>query len=146
MHSVSYGAGGKIFLSEYAVPVCELSAKLGARGVSILFASGDHGVGAGDCKDDQGRVQFISTFPASCMCDVISLPTGGTHSQAQVADHIFAGPWVTSVGGTTRALPEVGVRISGGGFASYPSHLLSPCYLEAKLTNTVVLQTQTLDD
>ena len=80
---VSYGAGEKIFLSEYAVPVCELFAKLGARGVSILFASGDHGVGAGDCKDDQGRVQFISTFPASCICDVISLPTGGTHSQAQ---------------------------------------------------------------
>ena len=71
--SVSYGAGEKIFPLEYAVPVCDLFKKLGARGVSILFASGDHGVGPGDCKDEQGRVQFIPFFPASCTCDVISL-------------------------------------------------------------------------
>jgi tripeptidyl-peptidase-1 len=33
--------------------------------------------------------------------------------------HGFAGPWVTSVGGTTGARPEIAASISGGGFSSY---------------------------
>ena len=117
--SISYGGNETIFPREYAVPICDLYAKLGARGVSILSASGDYGVGGpGDCKDENDRVQFIPTFPASCMSDVISSPTSCTHSQAQVTDHIFAGPYITSVGGTTGILPEVGVDISGGGFSN----------------------------
>ncbi|KAH9172029.1 subtilisin-like protein [Lactarius sanguifluus] len=81
---------------EYATAVCNLFAHLGARGVSVLYASGDDGVGKGDCKinDGSGRVQFIPTFPASC-------------------------PWVTSVGGTTSKLPEVAASLSGGGFSNY---------------------------
>jgi tripeptidyl-peptidase-1 len=48
----------------------------GARGVSLLFASGDFGVGAGDAgsdptnrtcftNDGQNKTTFIPTFPAS---------------------------------------------------------------------------------
>ena len=48
---------------------------LGARGTSVLFSSGDVGVGDGDpdpttqtCVTNNGenRTRFIPTFPASC--------------------------------------------------------------------------------
>ena len=48
---------------------------LGARGVTLLFGSGDNGVGDGDadpatqiCQTNDGRNQtkFIPLFPASC--------------------------------------------------------------------------------
>ncbi|KAF8270541.1 peptidase S8/S53 domain-containing protein [Lactarius quietus] len=77
---------------DYAIVVCDLFAQLGARGVSVLFSSGDYGVGPGDCVAD-GDVRFIPTFPASC-------------------------PYVTSVGGTWDN-PEEAPELSGGGFSDY---------------------------
>ncbi|KAF8257948.1 peptidase S8/S53 domain-containing protein [Lactarius quietus] len=72
--------------------------RLGARGASVLFASGDSGVaGMGDdCRvnDGSGRVQFQPMFPASC-------------------------PFVTSVGGTFDYNPEVAAAFSSGGFSNY---------------------------
>src|SRR6266702_2708584 len=68
--SFSYGEDEKNYPPEYLKSVCDLFAQLGARGVSVLFATGDHGVGKGDCKDGSGKVQFIPTFPSSCMCGV----------------------------------------------------------------------------
>ncbi len=42
-------------------------AQLGAMGVSVLFASGDSGVGGGSCQSNgTDRVKFIPVFPASC--------------------------------------------------------------------------------
>src|SRR6266702_2829133 len=68
--TTSYGIDEKELPLEYATTVCNLFLQLGARGVSVLFPSGDKGVGTGDCKvgDGSGRVQFIPLFPASCMC------------------------------------------------------------------------------
>ena len=48
-----------------------MCAQLGARGVSVLFSSGDGGVSGianGDChrNDGSGQVQFVPTFPATC--------------------------------------------------------------------------------
>ncbi|KAI9435825.1 subtilisin-like protein [Lactarius indigo] len=89
--------------NEYDVPpglagqLCILFAQLGARGVSVLFSSGDWGVGSEGCvvKPGSGNVaRFLPQFPASC-------------------------PWVTSVGGTTDDSPEVAASISGGGFSNY---------------------------
>ena len=61
--SMAYGLTSESSITrEYAVSVCELFGQLGARGVSILVASGDGGVGAGGCKD----AQFHTNFPASC--------------------------------------------------------------------------------
>ncbi|KAH9057222.1 subtilisin-like protein [Lactarius vividus] len=72
--------------------------ELGVRGASVLFSSGNDGVGGGSClsKDSFGnsRVQFLPTFPSTC-------------------------PWVTSVGGTTGYNPEVAASLSGGGFSVY---------------------------
>src|SRR6266702_2550765 len=60
-------------------------AQLGARGVSVLYAAGDDGVGDGDCKDDSGNVRFIPEFPASCTCRVLSPLANTTQAQVQVA-------------------------------------------------------------
>ncbi|KAF8268692.1 subtilisin-like protein [Lactarius quietus] len=92
--SASYGGNEQTFPPEYAVSVCDLFKQLGARGVSLLFASGDSGVGGGDCQknDGSGDVEFQPTFPSTC-------------------------PYVTSVGGT-KGKPETAAELSSGGFSN----------------------------
>ncbi|KAH8986378.1 subtilisin-like protein [Lactarius akahatsu] len=97
--STSYGGDEQNFPPDHAMSLCELFKQLGARGVSILFASGDGGVGGTssgrDCKknDGSGIVQFQPVFPATC-------------------------PWVTSVGGTMERSPEIAAPLSSGGFSN----------------------------
>ena len=70
--TTSYGDDEQTVPPDYANTVCGMLAQLGARGVSLLFASGDGGVGGGqggyECLTNDGtnRTQFIPTFPASC--------------------------------------------------------------------------------
>ncbi|KAH9174164.1 subtilisin-like protein [Lactarius sanguifluus] len=87
--TTSYGSNEKVFPMDYAIYVCHLFAQLGARGASVLFATGDDGVGRGDCT-----ARFTPVFPATC-------------------------PYVTAVGGTTSFTPEVAADLSGGGFSEY---------------------------
>ncbi|KAH9167589.1 subtilisin-like protein [Lactarius sanguifluus] len=105
--STSYGGYEQIMPPGYVVSLCALFGQLGLRGVSVLFSSGDWGVGVGDClfqsSSGEHSVQFLPIFPATF-----------TH---QAVD--FVGPWVTSVGGTTGHDPEVAASISGGGFSIY---------------------------
>ncbi|KAF8268123.1 subtilisin-like protein [Lactarius quietus] len=97
--STTYGVVEQIVPPDYAKSVCDLFAQLGARGVSVLYPTGNSGVGDGDCKveDSSGNVhvQFRPTFPASC-------------------------PFVTAVGGTTGFTPETetAAPLSGGGFST----------------------------
>lgn len=79
--------------ASFAQSVCNLIAQLGSRGVSVLFSSGDSGVGSA-CQTNDGtnRTHFPPQFPAAC-------------------------PWVTSVGGTTHTDPEEAVFFSSGGFS-----------------------------
>ncbi|KAI0252049.1 tripeptidyl peptidase A [Lactifluus subvellereus] len=100
--STSYSDDEQTVPQSYAVRVCKEFAVLGSRGVSILFSSGDGGVGDGNpdpktqqcfTNDGQNKIKFLPHFPASC-------------------------PFVTAVGGTVR-IPEVAVRFSGGGFSNY---------------------------
>ncbi|KAH9073431.1 subtilisin-like protein [Lactarius deliciosus] len=110
--STSYGIQEKHTPPEYAIALCNLFAQLGVRGASVIFPSGNNGVGnLEDCIDDDetGSVHFVPTFPASC-------------------------PYVTSVGGTT-GIPEVAVSFSGGGFSNHfprPEYqqVAVPTYLE----------------
>ncbi|KAH9027944.1 subtilisin-like protein [Lactarius pseudohatsudake] len=99
--STSYGGYEHDMSWEYVESVCTLFGQLGLRGVSVLFSSGDDGVGDGDClvENSSGEqfVQFLPIFPATC-------------------------PWVTSVGGTTGHDPEVAASISGGGFSIFFPH------------------------
>ncbi|KAH8979803.1 subtilisin-like protein [Lactarius akahatsu] len=90
--STSYANYETDYALDHARAACDLFMQLGARGVSVLFASGDKGVGA-DCVTD-GKVRFRPIFPASC-------------------------PWVTTVGGTTDFWPEIAAGLSGGGFSDY---------------------------
>ncbi|KAH9033610.1 subtilisin-like protein [Lactarius pseudohatsudake] len=92
--SISYTDYEPRLPREYAEIMCDLYARLGARGASVIFPSSNYGVGRGDClaKDGSG-VHFIPGFPASC-------------------------PFVTSVGGTMD-IPESAAPLSGGGFSNY---------------------------
>ncbi|CAE6410663.1 unnamed protein product [Rhizoctonia solani] len=94
--STSYGDDEQTVPLDYATRLCNSFAQLGARGVSLLFSSGDGGVGSGTCKTNDGtnRTRFQPIFPASC-------------------------PYVTAVGGTYKVSPEVGVSFSQGGFSDY---------------------------
>ncbi|GJE91255.1 subtilisin-like protein [Phanerochaete sordida] len=94
--TTSYGDDEQTVPLDYATEVCNLFAQLGARGSSIMFSSGDDGVGAGNCATNDGTntKRFQPNFPASC-------------------------PFVTTVGATTRVNPEVAISFSGGGFSNY---------------------------
>ena len=76
---------------------------IGARGVSLLFGSGDSGVAGSNpetqscvTNDGTNATRFIPTFPAGC-------------------------PFVTAVGATQGFDPEVATTrfASGGGFSDY---------------------------
>ncbi|KAF9643216.1 subtilisin-like protein [Thelephora ganbajun] len=94
--TTSYGDDEQTVPRDYAIVVCALFAQLGVRGSSVLFSSGDSGVGGGDCLTNDGRnvTQFQPAFPASC-------------------------PFVTAVGGTTGIKPETAIFFTGGGFSNY---------------------------
>ena len=97
--STSYGEDEQSVPEKYAKTVCNLYAQLGSRGVSVIFSSGDNGVGTA-CQTNDGKNQtaFQPQFPAAC-------------------------PWVTSVG-STQYLDEEAVFFSSGGFSNYWSRPL----------------------
>ncbi|KIK96817.1 hypothetical protein PAXRUDRAFT_137604 [Paxillus rubicundulus Ve08.2h10] len=117
--STSYGDDEQTVPFAYASRVCAGFAALGARGVSLMFSSGDGGVGDGDpdpatqqCYANVGanRTVFLPVFPAAC-------------------------PYVTSVGGTIN-IPETAAWFSGGGFSNYfprPAYqdTVVPMYLDS---------------
>ncbi|KAH9949260.1 family S53 protease [Amylocystis lapponica] len=89
--TTSYSSNEEQFSSSLASKLCNAYAQLGARGVTIIFSSGDGGVSGtsySNCKT------FVPTFPNSC-------------------------PYVTSVGGTAELEPQVAIPSSGGGFSNY---------------------------
>ncbi|KAL8886148.1 MAG: hypothetical protein Q9215_006103 [Flavoplaca cf. flavocitrina] len=101
--STSYGEDEQTVPPAYARRVCNQFAQLGVRGVSLLFASGDNGVGPEEsCLTNDGRNSsaFLPSFPAGC-------------------------PYVTTVGATKSFNPEVVAFdptngfVSGGGFSNY---------------------------
>ena len=71
----------EVFYSrDHAELVCDELTKLGARGVSVLVASGDSGVGRGGCKDDFGNVRFRVSFPGTCTYGPFSFPASSTQT------------------------------------------------------------------
>ncbi|KAI0097161.1 subtilisin-like protein [Daldinia grandis] len=91
--STSYGEEEQSVPAEYALKVCNLFLQLGARGVSVLFSSGDSGPGDACIRESDQAPYFQPSFPAGC-------------------------PYVTSVGATYNVEPEQGVSFSSGGFSS----------------------------
>ncbi len=88
--STSYGDDEQTVPEDYAKRVCNSFAQLGARGISLLFGSGDGGAGdiagndAAACISNDGKntTKFLASFPVSC-------------------------PFVTGVGATQNFEPEV---------------------------------------
>ncbi|EIN11974.1 subtilisin-like protein [Punctularia strigosozonata HHB-11173 SS5] len=93
--TTSYGANENTVAVSLATKICNGYMALGARGVSVIHASGDGGVrGNHDglnttCPSDM----FIPVFPASC-------------------------PFVTAVGATVDIEPERAINFTGGGFSN----------------------------
>ncbi|KZT03971.1 family S53 protease [Laetiporus sulphureus 93-53] len=111
--STSYGTDESSIGEMFALSLCNAYAQLGARGVSVLFASGDGGVSGN--KDDGSCTAFVPTFPSGC-------------------------PFVTSVGATINLPTEEGASFSSGGFSNYwpqPSYQASAvsAYLSALGSN-----------
>ena len=109
--SISYGDDESTVPLDYATNVCNLFSQLGARGVSVLVASGDSGVG--DTCTINGKPFFTTSFPAGC-------------------------PWVTTVGGTTGNTPETAWTSSGGGFSEVFGR---PAYQNATVNNWLTTDT-----
>ncbi|EJF57638.1 family S53 protease-like protein [Dichomitus squalens LYAD-421 SS1] len=94
--TTSYGFNEPDLTSSVANNLCNAYMQLGARGTSILFASGDGGVSG---SQSQSCTTFIPTFPSGC-------------------------PFLTSVGATT-GITETAADFSSGGFSaifSQPSY------------------------
>ncbi|KAI8970637.1 family S53 protease-like protein [Trametes punicea] len=109
--TTSYGMSESNIPFSLTDKLCKAYAQLGARGVSILFAAGDSGVG---CQVNS--THFAPTFPSNC-------------------------PYVTSVGGTQGYAPEEAWDGSSGGFSNYypaPSYQASAVssYLTMLATST----------
>jgi tripeptidyl-peptidase-1 len=78
--STSYGDDEQSVPRDYATSVCNMFAQLGVMGVSILFGSGDGGIGGagvvkGSCLSNDGmnRTEFLPMFPASCVFYFLSI-------------------------------------------------------------------------
>ncbi|KZT65386.1 subtilisin-like protein [Daedalea quercina L-15889] len=115
--STSYGDNEDALSEKLANSICNAYAQLGARGVSVLFASGDGGVSGN--QDSSNCTEFVPVFPASC-------------------------PYVTTVGATTSQPTEEAASFSGGGFSNYfgqPSYQSSAVasYLSALGSNSTGL-------
>ncbi|KAH8890692.1 subtilisin-like protein [Thozetella sp. PMI_491] len=98
--SISYGEPEDTVPYEYAVLACNLFGLQGLRGITILIASGDIGVGAGCLAPDNRTVEFNPPFPSTC-------------------------PFVTTIGGTIGQSSTVAWNGSSGGFSKY---FLRPSY------------------
>lgn len=102
--SVSYGENEQEIPVAYATQVCNMFAQLGARGKTILIASGDSGTGDFcQANDGTNATRFQPQFPGSC-------------------------PYVTAVGGTSGIAPEVAQSFSSGGFSNM---FARPAYQDA---------------
>ncbi|KAI1200278.1 subtilisin-like protein [Nemania serpens] len=108
--TTSYGEDEQSVPKEYVKKVCTLFGQLGARGVSVIFSSGDTGPGSA-CQTNDGKntTRLLPTFPAAC-------------------------PYLTSVGGTVGVEPERAVSFSSGGFSDiWPR----PLYQDAAVSKYV---------
>lgn len=77
--SISYGNAENEYSKDDVEYLCSLFAQLGARGVSVLVASGNRGVGR-DCVTSDGFLRFSPLFPASCTCGVCPRLSSGRYS------------------------------------------------------------------
>ncbi|KAJ7320866.1 subtilisin-like protein [Mycena albidolilacea] len=88
--TTSYGFNEQDLPPSLAIGICDAYTQLAAAGISVLFASGDGGVGGVQPTE---CTTFVPTAPGGC-------------------------PFITSVGGSTGVPPQVAASLSGGGFSN----------------------------
>lgn len=97
-------------LSEYNSNLCNAYMQLGARGVSVLYASGDGGVSG---SQDETCTWFVPTFPSG----KAMYPPPWYHI-FNPSEHIsLVCPFVTSVGSTS-GISETAAPFTSGGFSN----------------------------
>ncbi|KAK7008273.1 serine protease S53 [Favolaschia claudopus] len=89
--TTSYGFNERDLPRSLAVGICGAYTQLASVGISVLFASGDGGVGG---VQSVQCTTFVPTAPSGC-------------------------PFITSVGGSTGVPPQTAAALSGGGFSNY---------------------------
>ncbi|KIY52320.1 tripeptidyl peptidase A [Fistulina hepatica ATCC 64428] len=115
--STSYGDDEQTVPEPYANRICKDFAQLGARGVSVIFSSGDLGVGDGNsnpktqkCLSNDGRnvTKFLPVFPASFM----QFPRPSYQNEAVEAylDTLPSGTYAGLYNATGRAYPDVSAQ------------------------------------
>ncbi|KAF7985173.1 hypothetical protein HWV62_7762 [Athelia sp. TMB] len=112
----SYSLNENLISQSLAKSICNLYMQLGARGVSVLFSSGDGGIGGGhptECKNKP----FLPTFPGVC-------------------------PYVTAVGATQidhSSDHEKGANFGGGSSSSggFSNYFPTPAYQSAQVSSYV---------
>ena len=111
--TTSYGDSEQTVPKSYAKKVCNMLGQLGARGTSVMFSSGDFGVGA-YCLTNDGKnsTRFNPNFPATC-------------------------PFVTSVGGTQNTAPEIAWNRNNGpsGSGGFSSYFARPQYQKNQVSH-----------
>lgn len=90
VYSVSYGSDESTVTPAEATVLCNAAMKLSAMGTTVVFASGDNGVGG---SQGDACPPFVPTYPSGCQ-------------------------YILSVGATQNFSPEVAVDPSLGGFYS----------------------------
>ncbi|KAJ7152465.1 subtilisin-like protein [Mycena filopes] len=104
--TTSYGSAESGFGISLATKICNGYMALSARGVSVIFSSGDGGPRGGhDSSDVCADNVFSPVFPASC-------------------------PYVTVVGGTIGLAPEKAAPFTGGGLSDF---FPAPAYQSAAI-------------
>ncbi|KAJ7639487.1 family S53 protease [Roridomyces roridus] len=89
--TTSYGENESDMTKTLAFKLCDAYAAFGARGVSVIFASGDGGVSG---SQSASCSKYKPTFPSGC-------------------------PFLTSVGSVHGISPETASTFSSGGFSNY---------------------------
>ncbi|KAF7306473.1 Family S53 protease-like protein [Mycena indigotica] len=106
--TTSYGDTEANFGNSLATRICNGYMALGARGITVAFASGDGGVrGNHDSTSVCNNNVFMPVFPAAC-------------------------PFLTSVGSTQGSPVEKAINFTGGGFSNV---FTSPAYQTAQVAS-----------
>ncbi|QDS78055.1 hypothetical protein FKW77_003343 [Venturia effusa] len=122
--STSYGEDEQSVPRDYATRVCQDFAQLGSRGVTLLFSSGDNGVGSPGANSQcmlfndpnnpsNGSPNFLPAFPAGCP---YVTAVGGTRGLGDSASTLSGSFSVEVAAGYPDGMSKYS---SGGGFSNY---------------------------
>jgi tripeptidyl-peptidase-1 len=136
--STSYADDEQTVPQDYAQRVCNSFAQLGARGHSLLFGSGDGGVGGMLFPQHLSLTQLLLTFEFTAIGGnnaSLCVSNDGNNTFKFLPEFPSSCPYITTVGATQNFEPEVvahrpanslgpdgklhGFYSSGGGFSEY---------------------------